>query len=156
MVFDVKIVHKLYNLRIAIGLSLEVHLSYQSESSIKKRIVMKNVFFSFALILASVSVFAAPTAMVSSTSFGVESSVLSLDPVFKRKGDKMLISFLNADQVMVEIRVLDSQNNVVYKERVAGDLIVEKAFDFSRAFNDSYKIVVAYNQSAFEQIVKVQ
>jgi hypothetical protein len=39
---------------------------------------------------------------------------------------------------------------------VAGDLIVEKAFDFSKAFNDSYKIVVAYNQNAFEQIVKVQ
>ena len=33
---------------------------------------------------------------------------------------------------------------------------VEKAFDFSKAFNDSYKIVVAYNQNAFEQIVKVQ
>ena len=117
---------------------------------------MKKVFFSLALILASASLFAAPTTVVSSTSFGVESSVLSLDPVFKRKGDKMLISFLNAYQVMVEIRVLDSQNNVVYKERVAGDLIVEKAFDFSKAFNDSYKIVVAYNQSAFEQIVKVQ
>jgi len=117
---------------------------------------MKKVILTLALVFTALSAVANPASVVTTTSFGIESGVLSLDPVFKRKGDKLLVSFLNADQVMVEIRVLDSQNNVVYKERVAGDLIVEKAFDFSKAFNDTYKIVVAYNQNAFEQIVKVQ
>ena len=126
------------------------------ESLIKKRIEMKKVILTLALVFTVLSAVANPASVVTTTAFGIESEVLSLDPVFKRKGDKLLVSFLNADQVMVEIRVLDSQNNVVYKERVAGDLIVEKAFDFSKAFNDSYKIVVAYNQNAFEQIVKVQ
>jgi hypothetical protein len=126
------------------------------ESSIKKRIEMKKVILTLALVFTALSAVANPASVVATTSFGIESEVLSLDPVFKRKGEKLLVSFLNAEQVMVEIKVLDSQNNVIYTERVAGDLIVEKAFDFSKAFNDSYKIVVAYNQNAFEQIVKVQ
>lgn len=117
---------------------------------------MKKVILTLALAFTGLSTVANPTSVVTDASFGIESDVLTLDPVFKRKGEKLLINFLNADQVMVEIKILDSQDNVIFTERVAGDLIVEKVFDFSKAYNDSYKIVVAYNQNAFEHIVKVQ
>ena len=117
---------------------------------------MKKVILTLALAFTGLSTVANPASVVANTSFGIESEVLTLDPVFKRKGEKLLINLLNADQVMVEIKILDSQDNVIFTERVAGDLIVEKVFDFSKAYNDSYKIVVAYNQNAFEHIVKVQ
>ena len=37
-----------------------------------------------------------------------------------------------------------------------GELIVQKAFDFSKAQRDDYKVVVAYKQVAVCQIVEVQ
>ena len=74
----------------------------------------------------------------------VEKSLISieLDPVFIRKGDKILMNLLNITQGEVILKVYDSENRLVYSESIEGELVVEKAFNFEKAFEDEYTVVV--------------
>lgn len=46
---------------------------------------MKKVILTLALVFTALSAVANPASVVTTTSFGIESEVLSLDPVFKEK-----------------------------------------------------------------------
>lgn len=81
---------------------------------------------------------------------------IDLDPTFKRKGDKLFVNLLNLDQEKVVIKVYDSQNRVVFKEVLDGDLVIEKAFNFESAYKDDYTVVVVDNKKAFEQKVVIK
>jgi len=148
-------VHKSDNLRKVTRLKRGVYLQYQS--SIKKRTVkntvMKKSLFTF-LLVAVATVSFANVSLVKST--GIYENVLTEDPTFVRKGEKLVISFLNADLEPVEIRITDSENNLVFAQEFDGEFIVQKAFDFSKAQRDDYKVVVAYKSIAVGQIVEVQ
>ncbi len=147
--------HKSDNLRKVMGLKRGVYLQHQS--SIKKRTfkktVMKKSLFTL-LLVAVATVSFANVSLVKST--GIFENVLTEDPTFVRKGEKLVISFLNADLEPVEIRITDSKNNLVFAQEFDGDFIVQKAFDFSKAQRDDYKVVVAYKSIAVGQIVEVQ
>ena len=109
------------------------------------------------LLVASVSLsFAHSKVTILNTSDAGFENVLTEDPTFVRKGEKLVISFLNTDLDAVEIRITDSKNNLVLIQEFDGELIVQKAFDFSKAQRDDYKVVVAYKQVAVGQIVEVQ
>jgi hypothetical protein len=123
---------------------------------IKKRTVMKKSLITL-LLVASVSLsFAHSKVTMLNTSDAGFENVLTEDPTFVRKGEKLVISFLNADLDAVEIRITDSKNNLVFAQEFDGEFIVQKAFDFSKAQRDDYKVVVAYKQIAVGQIVEVQ
>ena len=81
---------------------------------------------------------------------------VELDPTFKRKGDKLFVNLLNLDQEKVVIKVYDSQNRVVFKEVLEGDLVIEKAFNFESAYKDDYRVVVIDNKTAFEEKVAIK
>jgi len=78
------------------------------------------------------------------------------DPVFTKKGDKLFMNLLNLDQQAVEIKVLDSEGRVVFEEVIEGDIIVEKAFNFEKAYNDDYTVVIVDNNKTFKKTVKVR
>ena len=114
---------------------------------------MKKSLFTFLLVAAATVSFANVSLV---KSIGIFENVLTEDPTFVRKGEKLVISFLNADLEPVEIRITDSKNNLVFAQEFEGDFIVQKAFDFSKAQRDDYKVVVAYKSIAVGQIVEVQ
>ena len=123
---------------------------------IKKRIALKKSLITLLLVVtASLSFAHSKVSTLNTSDVGFE-NVLTEDPTFVRKGEKLVISFLNADLDAVEIRITDSKNNLVFTQEFDGELIVQKAFDFSKAQRDDYKVVVAYKQVAVGQIVEVQ
>jgi len=63
-------------------------------------------------------------------------------PVFRTLGDKVFLNLLNLEKKDVEIKVYDSQNRVVYKETLRDQMLVEKAFNFEKAYNDNYTLVI--------------
>lgn len=63
-------------------------------------------------------------------------------PIFKRTGDVVVLNFLNLDSKLVTIKVLDSENRTIFEETVENSTVVEKAFNFENAFEDSYTVVV--------------
>lgn len=63
-------------------------------------------------------------------------------PVFRTLGDKVFLNLLNLEKKDVEIKVYDSQNRVVYKETLRDQILVEKAFNFEKAYNDNYTLVI--------------
>lgn len=78
----------------------------------------------------------------------------STKPVFKKENGMVYLNFLNLDKKEVEIEVLDSANRLVFSEKYENELIIEKAFNFKKAFEDSYTIVVKDNDNTyFEDIV---
>ncbi|WP_420399012.1 hypothetical protein [Flagellimonas sp.] len=81
---------------------------------------------------------------------------IELDPVFVKKGDKLFVNLLNLSQEKVTLKVYDSQNRLVFKETVSGELVVEKAFNFEKAFKDSYTVVVVDESGTFKETISVK
>ena len=88
----------------------------------------------------------------------VEKSLISveLDPVFVKKGDKLLLNLLNLSQEKVTLKVYDSENRLVFSESIEGELVVEKAFNFEKAYEDEYKVVVSDNEGTYSETVSVK
>jgi hypothetical protein len=64
------------------------------------------------------------------------------------------MNFFNEKMGDVQIRVMDSDNRVIFKETLKDKLIVEKAFNFSTAVKDSYKVIVTEgNETYYEYYV---
>lgn len=76
---------------------------------------------------------------------------LDFDPVFKKKGGKLFINMLNTNQDRVTIKVVDGQGRVLFMEKLDGDLIIEKAFNFENAFENDYTVVVKNNGKVFTE-----
>ncbi|OQD41797.1 hypothetical protein [Croceivirga radicis] len=88
----------------------------------------------------------------------VEKNIMAveLDPIFKKKGDKLLVSLLNLEQKDVTIRIYDNEGRVVYKEILEGKLVIEKAFNFENAFENDYTVVVTENKKSFKETVEIK
>ncbi len=63
-------------------------------------------------------------------------------PFFRKTGDKLFLNFFNREMGDVQIKVIDSENRILYSETLKSTLVVEKAFNFGNAEKDSYKVVV--------------
>ncbi|MBS9462695.1 hypothetical protein LV716_01955 [Flagellimonas sp. HMM57] len=88
----------------------------------------------------------------------VEKSLISieLDPVFIKKGDKILMNLLNISQGEVILKVYDSEARLVYSESIEGELVVEKAFNFEKAFEDEYTVVVVDKMGTYKKTIEVR
>lgn len=89
---------------------------------------------------------------------GVEKKLvkIELDPVFVKKGEKLMMNLLNVSQGDVILKVYDSQNRLVYSESIEGELVVEKAFNFEKAFEDEYTIVVVDKFGTYKETMAVR
>ena len=76
-------------------------------------------------------------------------------PVFRTKGDKVFLNLLNLDKEKVEIKVYDSQDRVVYIETLNDQLLVEKAFNFEKAYKDSYTVVIKNSNDIYYKNIVV-
>ncbi|MEM9077354.1 MAG: hypothetical protein AAGC43_09950 [Bacteroidota bacterium] len=81
---------------------------------------------------------------------------VTLDPVFVKKGDKLLLNLLNLTQGTVILQVYDSENRLVYSETIEGEVVVEKAFNFERAFEDEYTVVVVDKLGTYKETMNIK
>lgn len=81
---------------------------------------------------------------------------VNLDPVFVKKGQKIMMNLLNISQGKVLLKVYDSQNRLVFDEAIEGDLVVEKAFNFEKAYQDKYTVVVVDKFGTYKETMVVR
>lgn len=79
----------------------------------------------------------------------------NVKPYFRKKGKRIYMNFLNTEGSDVAIRVLDSNNRVVFEETRHGELVIEKALNFEGAFKDEYTVVVKTGNKTFSKRVLV-
>lgn len=77
-------------------------------------------------------------------------------PIIRRVGDKVFLNLLNLEEKEVNIKIMDSQNRVVYSETLEGKNIVEKAFNFEKAENDRYVLLVKNNTVTYSESILVK
>ncbi len=75
-------------------------------------------------------------------------------PVFRKKGDRIYVNLLNLDLEDIAITVYDSEGRRLFSETNNADQIVQKAFNFEDAKNDSYTVMVRdASHTYYEEIV---
>ena len=77
-------------------------------------------------------------------------------PYFRKGNGKLYMNYLNEGMENVQIKVIDSENRVVYATTYKGEFVVEKAFDFNKAEKDNYKIVVKSNNETYYEYFAVK
>ncbi|MDC6364284.1 MULTISPECIES: hypothetical protein [Flavobacteriaceae] len=81
---------------------------------------------------------------------------VDLDPVFVKKGGKLMMNLLNLSEGAVTVKVYDSQKRLVYNETIDGQVVVEKSFNFEKAFEDEYTVVVSDKKGTYKETVVVR
>lgn len=89
---------------------------------------------------------------------GMEKKIIHFDmePIFVKRGQVVLMNLLNTSQGKVSLKVYDSQRRLVFNQTVEGKLVVEKAFNFERAYEDQYTIVVSDIHGTYREVVEVK
>lgn len=77
-------------------------------------------------------------------------------PVFRKKGDKVSINFYNANQQKVDIEIINSRGNIFFKESSKGELVIGKAFNFSKSIKDTYTIMVNDGEDTYYQNIVIK
>ncbi|WP_298487256.1 hypothetical protein [uncultured Maribacter sp.] len=74
-----------------------------------------------------------------------------LKPYFKETEESISINLLNLDKEDVMIKIYDEDNRVVFEEDVKDKMVVEKSFDFSKAYEGNYTLSVTYGEKSYEK-----
>ena len=81
---------------------------------------------------------------------------VNLDPVFVKKGQKVMMNLLNVSQGKVLLKVYDEQKRLVFDEAIDGEVVVEKAFNFEKAYEGKYTIVVVDKFGTYKETMEVR
>ncbi|WP_038234795.1 hypothetical protein [Zobellia amurskyensis] len=76
-------------------------------------------------------------------------------PVFREKGGMVYLNLLNLDSKDVNIQVYDSSNRLVFSEKRENQMVIEKAFDFTKAYEGEYTVVVKDSKDTYYKEVTV-
>ena len=66
------------------------------------------------------------------------------------------MNLLNVSKGKVLLKVYDSEERLVFDEAIDGDIVVEKAFNFEKAFRGEYTIVVVDKFGTYKQKMVVR
>ncbi|KPM31762.1 Hypothetical protein I595_2257 [Croceitalea dokdonensis DOKDO 023] len=120
--------------------------------------IMKNTVLAALMFTTVVGLAKEPVSTFGKKAFEVEKKLVHIntDPVFTQKGQKVFVNLLNLDQENVVVKIYDSEGRVVFKEVFKGEMIVEKAFNFEKAYKDNYTVVVIDNDKKFTEKIEVK
>ncbi|SIS99770.1 hypothetical protein SAMN05421766_106184 [Zobellia uliginosa] len=76
-------------------------------------------------------------------------------PVFRVKEGMVYLNLLNLDKKNVNIQVYDSSNRLVFSEKREGEMTIEKAFDFTKAYSGDYTVVVRDSKETYYKEISV-
>lgn len=123
--------------------------------------IVKNLTVAVALLISAIGM--ANTETIESgkkavAKYEVEKNLVkvNLDPVFIKKGQKVMMNLLNISQGKVLLKVYDSKNRLVFDEAIDGKVVVEKAFNFEQAFEGEYTIVVVDKFGTYTETMEVR
>ncbi|MDC6351884.1 hypothetical protein PP178_09990 [Zeaxanthinibacter sp. PT1] len=87
-------------------------------------------------------------------------SIITVDekvkPFFWKKGKKLYVNLLNLESAEVEIKVIDSNNRILFVERIDSSQVVEKAINFEKAYDDLYTVIVTVEGDTFSENVVIK
>lgn len=86
----------------------------------------------------------------------VEPDPVFVRPVFVRKGEKLFMNLLNLAKGKVVVKIYDSEDRVLYTEAINGDIVIEKAFNFEKAFEDRYTVVVIDGLGTYKRTIEIK
>ncbi|MBO0592149.1 hypothetical protein I2486_12120 [Cellulophaga sp. E16_2] len=78
-----------------------------------------------------------------------------IKPVFRMKDGMIFVNLLNVDKMDVEIKVYDSNDRVLFTQKISDTLIVEKAVNFKTAHKGDYTITVKNANGVYRQNVSI-
>lgn len=76
-------------------------------------------------------------------------------PVFKVDGEKVYINVLNLDQQKVDIKVVDTQDRVVFNENFKNDFKIGKILNFEKVVKGTYTVVVKEGSQTYVQNISI-
>ena len=76
-------------------------------------------------------------------------------PVFRKENGMVYLNLLNLDKNDVEIKVFDSNERLVFSEKRVDEMIIEKAFNFTKAYEDNYTVVVRNGKETYYENVVI-
>lgn len=123
--------------------------------------VVKNLTVAAVLLISAIGMANGTTADFGKKTvakYEVEKNLMkvNLDPVFVKKGRKIMMNLLNVSQGTVLLKVYDSEDRLVFDQVINGDIVVEKAFNFEKAFKDEYTIVVVDKFGTYKKTMEVR
>lgn len=80
----------------------------------------------------------------------------NVKPVFRKDGDRVFLNLLNLEKGNVKIKVYDSNDRVLFQEIVTNKMLVEKVFNFEKAYKDNYTVVIEDNKNTYYETVVVK
>ncbi len=72
-------------------------------------------------------------------------------PFFREKDSRIFLNLLNLDKKDVMIKIYDEESRLVFEEKVKEKMIVEKTFNFSKAYEGNYRISVLHGDKSYNK-----
>jgi flagellar hook assembly protein FlgD len=114
---------------------------------------LKKVSTILMIIAASVSLNAASP--ISKKNPG-EREIKSSTPTIQVKGQRVFVNHLNLDGETVILKVYDEENRLLYLKKFDKTPVVEKAFNFEKAYEGTYSVVLNDGETSFTATVVVE
>ena len=94
------------------------------------------------------------TILVEDSGISIENKLEKNKPVFRKKDGMVYLNLLNLSKKEVEVKVFDDSNRLVFNQVFENEELIEKAFNFKKAFKGQYSIMVKNsNDKYFEEII---
>ena len=72
-------------------------------------------------------------------------------PFFRRTKNMIFMNYLNLDKSELSIKIYDADNRIVFAQDVTDEMIIEKAFNFTDAYEGTYTVVVKSNSKTYTE-----
>lgn len=79
----------------------------------------------------------------------------TIKPVFRKIGTKTYISFLNINIEDVDIKIIDSNGRLVFKESFNNNLVVARILNFEKAEKGKYRIIVKSSNDSYSENIDI-
>ncbi len=76
-------------------------------------------------------------------------------PVFKVDGEKVYINVLNLEQQKVDIKVVDTQDRIVFNENFKNEFKIGKILNFEKVVKGTYTVVVKEGSQTYVQNISI-
>lgn len=91
----------------------------------------------------------AETGMNSNTCTEFFSNERSAVPVLRKDKKMIFLNLLNLNKESVYVKITDNMGRVVFEEVISDTMVVERAFNFKRAFSGNYTVIVKNNSNTY-------
>ena len=140
----VKIIHIVDNVEVVLALLYCYFWSVDQKTfTNQKTNVMKNNWkkVSTALLILAASASLQAASPTTGKNPG-EKDVLASTPALQVKGNRIFVNHLNLEGESVILKVYDEENRLLYFRKFDETPVVEKAFNFEKAYEGTYSVVL--------------